>query len=205
MPGTSIKLIAGLGNPGAEYARTRHNAGFWFVDELMRRYGGAAGHAVLREERKHQAEMARVRIDAADVWLMKPLTYMNRSGGAVASVAQFYKIAPEEVLVAHDELDFAPGTVRLKQGGGHAGNNGVRDVIATLGEGFWRLRIGVGQPGVPREGIDYVLGRASAQDEQLIRETILEAADAVPVILAGGAQKAMNRLHARAPEAPDAD
>jgi PTH1 family peptidyl-tRNA hydrolase len=159
---------------------------------------------VLREERKHQAEMARVRIEAADVWLMKPLTFMNRSGGAVASVAQFYKIAPEEVLVAHDELDFAPGTVRLKQGGGHAGNNGVRDVIATLGEGFWRLRIGVGQPGGPREGIDYVLGRASAPDEQLIRETILEAADAVPVILADGAQKAMNRLHARAPDAPDA-
>lgn len=196
---TPLKLIVGLGNPGGDYARTRHNAGFWFVEELARRHAGA-----LRREPKHDAELARVRIGDAEVWLMKPLSYMNRSGTPVASVANFYKIPPEEILVAYDELDFAPGTVRLRQGGGSAGHNGIGDVIAHIGEACWRLRIGVGQPGLPREGADFVLGRAPAEEEQLIRASILEAADAVPVILTEGAQRAMNRLHARtAPTAND--
>src|SRR5438552_3669799 len=165
MSGTLLKLIVGLGNPGPEYVRTRHNAGFWFIDELARRYAGSApgtpAGGVLRTESKHQAELGRARIWATEVWLMKPLTFMNLSGAAVASVAHFYKIAAEEILIAYDELDYPPGTVRLRQGGGDAGHNGIRDVIAHIGEACWRLRIGVGKPEGKREGTGYVLGRAS--------------------------------------------
>ncbi len=188
----SLKLIAGLGNPGAEYARTRHNVGFWLVDELARRCGGA-----FRLEPRHQAELARVRIGAADLWLVKPMTYMNASGGAVGSVAHFYKIAPEEILVAYDELDFPPGKARLKHGGGTAGHNGVQDIVDRLGESFWRLRIGIGRPGAKGEGIDRVLSRPTAEEERLIRATIEAGADAIAVMLAQGAQFAMNRLHSR--------
>ncbi len=188
MAGTALKLIVGLGNPGAEYERTRHNVGFWFVEELARRHGGA-----FRYEARHQGEMARVRIGATDLWLLKPMTYMNRSGGPTQSVAQFYKAAVEEILVGYDELDFPPGAVRLKQGGGAAGHNGIKDLTAQVGANFWRFRIGIGKP--PREGIEHVLGRPSAADEKLIREAIAGAADALPVMLQDGAQKAMNRLH----------
>ncbi len=188
----SLKLIAGLGNPGAEYARTRHNVGFWLVDELARRCGGA-----FRLEPRHQAELARVRIGAADLWLVKPMTYMNASGGAVGSVAHFYKIAPEEILVAYDELDFPPGKARLKHGGGTAGHNGVQDIVDRLGESFWRLRIGIGRPGAKGEGIDRVLSRPTAEEERLIRATIEAGADAIAVMFAQGAQFAMNRLHSR--------
>ncbi len=200
MPGESLKLIAGLGNPGAEYARTRHNAGFWLVDELARRHGGT-----FRLEPRHQAELARIRIGPADLWLVKPMTYMNASGTAVGSVAHFYKVAPEEVLIAYDELDFPPGKVRLRQGGGTAGHNGVRDVVAHLGESFWRLRIGIGRPTAKGAGIDRVLSRPSAEEERLIEETIATAADVIPVMLEQGAQMAMNRLHTgEGPEAPGA-
>ncbi len=188
----SLKLIAGLGNPGAEYARTRHNVGFWLVDELARRHGGA-----FRLEPRHQAELARVRIGAAELWLVKPMTYMNASGGAVGSVAHFYKVAPEKILVAYDELDFPPGKARLKHGGGTAGHNGVQDIVDHLGESFWRLRIGIGRPDAKGEGIDRVLSRPTAEEERLIRATIEAGADAVPVMLAQGAQFAMNRLHSR--------
>ena len=200
MSGTQLKLIVGLGNPGDDYARTRHNAGFWFIDELARRYA-----AVLRRESRHDAELARARIGELEVWLMKPLSYMNLSGAPVASVARFYRIAAEETLIAYDELDFPPGVVRLRQGGGDAGHNGIRDVIAHLGEACWRLRIGVGHGGGRREGVGYVLGRAPHEEEQLIRATIAEAADAIPVILTEGAQKAMNRLHTSAAPGADAD
>ena len=135
MAGEPLRLIVGLGNPGTEYARTRHNAGFQFADELARRHG-----AVFRSEPRHRAELARARIGDAEVWLLKPMSYMNHSGDPVRSVASFYKVPVESILVAYDELDFAPGVVRLKQGGGAAGHNGMRDVIAQLGEGFWRLR-----------------------------------------------------------------
>jgi PTH1 family peptidyl-tRNA hydrolase len=191
MSGTPLKLIVGLGNPGDEYVRTRHNAGFWFVDELARRHGGS-----FRHEAKHQGELARVRIGAHEIWLFKPMTYMNRSGGPTRSLATFYKVPPEEILVAHDELDFAPGVVKLKQGGGAAGQNGVKDLIAQLGDTFWRFRIGVGKP--PATGIEHVLSRPSAADEKVIRESIADAADAVPVILEQGGQRAMNTLHTRA-------
>ena len=191
MAGVALKLIVGLGNPDAEYLRTRHNAGFWFVEELARKYG-----ARFRHEAKHQGDLARIRIGDADIWLLKPMTYMNRSGGPTRSVATFYKAPVEEILVAHDELDFPPGVVKLKQGGGAAGNNGIKDIIATMGPDFWRLRLGVGKP--PTTGIDHVLSRPTAAEEREIRECIAESIEAVPVILEQGGQRAMNRLHTRA-------
>ena len=199
MAGEPLKLIVGLGNPGTEYARTRHNAGFQFVDELARRHG-----AVFRSEPRHRAELARARIGDGELWLLKPMNYMNRSGDPVRSVASFYKVPLAAVLVAYDELDFPAGVVRLRQGGGAAGHNGMRDVIAQMGDEFWRLRIGIGHPGDRSQVLDYVLGRPQAAEAQLIHEAIDAAVDAVPVLLAEGAQIAMNRLHSRdpAPAAP---
>jgi len=191
MAGVPLKLIVGLGNPGYEYARTRHNAGFWFVEELARKHGGT-----FRHEAKHQGALARIRIGDADIWLLKPMTYMNCSGGPTRSVATFYKAPVEQILVAHDELDFPAGVVKLKQGGGAAGNNGIKDIIATMGPDFWRLRLGVGKP--PATGIDHVLSRPTAAEEREIRECIAESIEAVPVILEQGGQKAMSRLHTRA-------
>jgi PTH1 family peptidyl-tRNA hydrolase len=193
--GTTLKLIVGLGNPGEKYARTRHNAGFWFVDELARRHGG-----VFRAESKHLGEVARIRMTAdggatPELWLLKPTTYMNRSGGSIASLANFYKVSPGEVLVAHDELDLPVGTTRLKLGGGHGGHNGLRDTIAAIGADFWRLRVGIAHPGHKDLVLDYVLQPASAADERAIQGSLERAADALPVMLGQGAEKAMNRLH----------
>jgi PTH1 family peptidyl-tRNA hydrolase len=192
MSGVPLKLVAGLGNPGPEYARTRHNAGFHLVDELARRHG-----ASFRSEARHQGEVAKLSIDGNELWLLKPMTYMNRSGGPVRSLAAFYKIPPESILVAYDELDFAPGVVRLKEGGGAAGHNGIRDVIAHMSDAFWRLRIGIGHPGDRSVVLDYVLGQPSAEDARLIDEAISAAVDVIPTIMAEGGQKAMNRLHTR--------
>jgi peptidyl-tRNA hydrolase, PTH1 family len=194
MAGEPLKLIVGLGNPGTEYARTRHNAGFQFLDELAARHG-----AVFRSEPRHRAEVARARIGDAELWLLKPMSYMNRSGDPVRSVASFYKVPLESILVAYDELDFPAGVVRLKLGGGAAGHNGLRDVIAHMGDGFWRLRIGIGHPADRTQVLDYVLGRPDTADAVLIHEALAAAADAVPVLLAEGAQIAMNRLHSRDP------
>jgi peptidyl-tRNA hydrolase, PTH1 family len=198
MSGEALKLIVGLGNPGTEYARTRHNAGFQFVDELAARHG-----ASFRSEPRHRGELARARIGAADLWLLKPMNYMNHSGDAAQSVASFYKVPLESILVAYDELDFPAGVVRLRQGGGAAGHNGLRDVIAQLGDEFWRLRIGIGHPGERSQVLDYVLGRPPAEEAQLIRAAIEAAADAVPVLLTEGAQIAMNLLHSRGPPAAE--
>jgi PTH1 family peptidyl-tRNA hydrolase len=192
MPGVPLKLIAGLGNPGPEYARSRHNAGFRLVDELAHRHGTA-----FRHEGRYQAEVAKLSLDGNELWLLKPMTYMNNSGGPVRSLAAFYKIPPGSVLVAYDELDFAPGVVRLKEGGGAAGHNGIRDVIAQMGDAFWRLRIGIGHPGDRSAVLDYVLGRPSAEDARLIDEAISAAVDVLPAILTEGGQRAMNRLHNR--------
>jgi peptidyl-tRNA hydrolase, PTH1 family len=192
MAGLPLTLIVGLGNPGPTYSRTRHNAGFELVDELARRVG-----ANLRHEGRHQGELGRANIAGTDLWLLKPMTYMNLSGQSVRSVAGFYRIAPQSILVAHDELDFAPGVVRLKAGGGAGGHNGLRDLIEQLGDEFWRLRIGIGRPGDRDAVLDYVLGRPPASEAELIHEAVLAAADAVPVMLTEGAQKAMNRLHTR--------
>lgn len=192
MASSDLKLIVGLGNPGAEYARTRHNAGFWLVDELARRHGGN-----FRNESRHQGEVARVKIAGREIWLLKPTTFMNRSGGAVQSLSGFYKIAPGEMLVAHDEIDLPVAALRLKEGGGHGGHNGLRDIIVTLGDAFWRLRIGVGHPGSKPEVVDYVLRRAPAEEDALLQQAVIAGADIIPVVIEQGAQKAMNRLHTK--------
>jgi peptidyl-tRNA hydrolase, PTH1 family len=194
MAGEPLKLIVGLGNPGTEYARTRHNAGFQFIDELAARHD-----ALFRSEPRHRAELARARIAGSELWLLKPMSYMNHSGDPVRSVASFYKVPLESILVAYDELDFPAGVVRLRQGGGAAGHNGLRDVIAQLGDAFWRLRIGIGHPGDRTQVLDYVLGRPSPADAQLLRAALQAGADAVPVLLTDGAQIAMHRLHSRDP------
>jgi PTH1 family peptidyl-tRNA hydrolase len=201
---TNIRLVVGLGNPGDRYARTRHNAGWWFVEALARRHGG-----MFRAEPKLQSEMARVRVPAArgeavELWLQKPTTFMNRSGAAVAAASNFYKIAPAEVLVVHDELDLPAGVARLKQGGGHGGHNGLRDTSAAIGADYWRLRLGIGHPGHKDQVLDYVLQRAGADDERAIGRAVDEALDALPVLLAEGAGKAMNQLHTRTAPAADA-
>lgn len=192
MAGVPLKLIAGLGNPGPEYARTRHNAGFFFVDELARRLGG-----VFRSEPRHHGDLAKVRVAGTEVWLLKPMSFMNHSGGPTQSVAAFYKIPVESVLVAYDELDFPAGVIKLKQGGGAAGHNGMRDIMAHLGDQFWRLRIGIGHPGDRAAVLNYVLGRPSAEDSRLIDDAISAGLEILPLLLSDGGPKAMNRLHTR--------
>jgi len=193
MAGLPLRIIVGLGNPGPEHQVTRHNVGFWFVDLLARRHGGE-----FRDYRKYSGETARVTIDGQELILLKPTTYMNRSGLSVRQISDFYKIVPDDILVAHDELDLPVGSVRLKNGGGHGGHNGLRDTIAHVGENFWRLRLGIGHPGNKAEVIDYVLTRAPRVEEDLILEAVNTAADSVPLILEQGAERAMTKLHSRA-------
>ena len=188
----AIALIVGLGNPGPKYDQTRHNAGFWFVEEVARRHGG-----VFRTEAKFAGEVCRVAIDGREVWLLKPTTYMNRSGQSVKLLAGFYKIPVEQILVAHDEIDLPPGTARLKRGGGHGGHNGLRDIMAQMGQSFLRLRLGVGHPGQKDQVVDYVLERPSRDDEALIRRDIDDAVDVLAPVVAGEFEKAMNQLHSR--------
>jgi peptidyl-tRNA hydrolase, PTH1 family len=190
MSAIPLKLIVGLGNPGAEYARTRHNAGFWFVEELAR---GAS----FKRESRQQCELAKVRVGEVELWLAKPTTYMNKSGAAVQSLAAFYRIAPAEILVVHDEIDLAPGDVRLKLGGGHGGHNGVRDVIATIGADFWRLRIGVGHPGSKDQVIDAVLDRPTGAEQRQIEGAMQRAHEVMSQLAAGDGQKAMLQLHTK--------
>ena len=198
MSALPLKLIVGLGNPGSEYARTRHNAGFWLLDDLARKVG-----ATFRKESRYHAELARARIGGDEVWLLKPMSFMNNSGGPVHSVAAFYKIPAESILVAYDELDFPAGVVRLKQGGGAGGHNGMRDVIAQMGADFWRLRIGIGHPGDKSQVLNYVLGRPQPQDERLILDCVQSAIEVIPLLLTEGAAKAMNRLHTQTTPATD--
>jgi len=190
-----IQLIVGLGNPGEEYARTRHNAGFWLLDVLAARHGGR-----FRMERKFNAEVAMLSIASTDVRLLKPATFMNRSGQPIQAAATYLKIPPECILVAHDDLDLPPGVARLKHGGGAGGHNGLRDAIAHLGPAFWRLRLGIGHPGNRAEVIDYVLNRASREEEALIRGAVEDAAEVIPVLLGSGDQPAMLRLHSQGAE-----
>jgi PTH1 family peptidyl-tRNA hydrolase len=193
MAGLALRLIVGLGNPGPEHLNTRHNAGFWFVDLLAKRHGGE-----FRDYRKYSGETARVTIAEHEVLLLKPTTYMNRSGLSVRQVSDFYKLAPDEILVAHDELDIPVGTLRLKHAGGHGGHNGLRDTIAHIGENFWRLRVGIGHPGNKADVIDYVLTRAPRAEEDLIYQAVDTAADCMPLLLEQGAERAMTKLHSRA-------
>ena len=193
MAGLPLRIIVGLGNPGPEHLVTRHNAGFWFVDLLARRHGGE-----FRDYRKYSGETARITVSEQEITLLKPTTYMNRSGLSVRQLSEFYKIAPEEILVAHDELDLPVGGVRLKQGGGHGGHNGLRDAMAHIGENFWRMRLGIGHPGNKADVIDYVLTRAPRAEEDLILEAVGTGADSLPLLLEQGAERAMTRLHSRA-------
>lgn len=188
----ALRVVAGLGNPGADYARTRHNAGFWFVDELARRHGGS-----FRIEPRFQAELARVRIGAHELWLAKPVDYMNNSGRVLAAVAGFYKVPPGELLVVHDELDLPPGTLRLKQGGGSGGHNGLKDLISRFGDAFWRLRVGIGHPGSRELVTPFVLNRATADEQAMLDDAVRDAADALPKLLEHGAEKTMQALHTR--------
>jgi peptidyl-tRNA hydrolase, PTH1 family len=193
MAGLPLRIIVGLGNPGPEHLVTRHNAGFWFVDLLARRHGGE-----FRDYRKYSGETARISIGGQEIILLKPTTYMNRSGLSIRQLSEFFKIPPEAILVAHDELDLPVGSVRLKQGGGHGGHNGLRDTIAHIGETFWRLRLGIGHPGNKADVIDYVLTRAPRGEEDLILDAVGTAADCIPLLLEQGAERAMTRLHSRA-------
>jgi len=192
MAGLPIRLVVGLGNPGPEYAATRHNAGFWFVDELARRHDGR-----LKPERRYGGDAGRITVAGCDLWLLKPMSYMNRSGTPIRALCEYLQVPANEVLVAHDELDLPPGTVRLKRGGGAGGHNGLKDTITHLGEDFWRLRFGIGRPEHRDEVIGYVLRRAGAADEEQILASIGAAADEFPHLLAEGAGRVMNRLHSR--------
>lgn len=186
-----LRLLVGLGNPGADYLRTRHNAGFWFIDALADKLGARFGV----ESRLH-AQTAKVSLDGQSVLLLKPTTFMNKSGIAVVSALRYYKIEPDEMLVAHDELDLPPGTARLKFDGGHGGQNGLRDIMAHLGDGkFHRLRVGIGHPGHKDKVTGWVLGRAGARDEDAIMASIGAAFDVLPLALSGDFSEAMKRLH----------
>jgi PTH1 family peptidyl-tRNA hydrolase len=188
-----IKLIVGLGNPGPKYSETRHNAGFWFVEDLASQY-----RSRFLPEKKFHGEVARINLEGKDVWLLKPETYMNRSGLSVVSLAAFYKIAAENILVAHDEIDLKAGTARLKSGGGHGGHNGLRDIISHLGtKDFQRLRIGVDHPGSKDLVVDYVLKRPDSKDRQAIEDSINDALRVMPKIAAGEWEKAMHLLHTK--------
>jgi PTH1 family peptidyl-tRNA hydrolase len=190
---TYLTAIAGLGNPEERHARTLHNAGFWFVDELARR-----ANAQFRYEKRFDADVCRIDLSGSEIWLIKPQSYMNLSGGPLRGVLDYYRLAVSDLLVAHDEIDLEPGTVRLKQGGGHGGHNGLRDVIKHTGSDFMRLRIGVGHPGHKDLVTDYVLKRASADVERAMLQNIDEAADVMPILVEEGIGKAMTRLHTEA-------
>ena len=185
-----IQLIVGLGNPGSKYDRTRHNAGFWLVDELAKRESEN-----FRSESRFSGEISKIHLSGRPVWLLKPTTFMNRSGLAVHQMASFYKISVNHILVVHDELDLPPGTIRLKHSGGHGGHNGLRDIHAQMGKDYWRLRVGIGHPGDRNKVMDYVLSRPGKSDETEILSSIDRALEVIDMIAAGDTQKAMNQLH----------
>ena len=190
-----LRLLVGLGNPGPEHARTRHNAGFWFMDALAKSSGARFGL-----DSKLFGETARADIAGQSVWLLKPATFMNLSGKSIAAALRFWKIEPEQMLVAHDELDLPPGTARLKFDGGHGGQNGLRDAMRLLGHGgFHRLRLGIGHPGHKDRATPWVLGRPGAADEALILRAIDAALDALPLAVQGNLPDAMTRLHTPRP------
>ena len=196
----AIKLIVGLGNVGAQYERTRHNAGFWLVDAIARKAG-----ATFSSERKFHGDVARLRDHGHELWLLKPGTYMNRSGQAVVALALYYRILPTQILVAHDEVDLPPGAVKLKRGGGTAGHNGLKDIQAKLSTpDFWRLRIGIGHPralALTQEVADFVLHPPSRDHEAAIDDSIVRALEIVPQLIEGQFERAMMKLHA-APKLP---
>jgi PTH1 family peptidyl-tRNA hydrolase len=190
-----IRMLVGLGNPGTEYEGTRHNAGFWWVDEAARVLG-----ARLVQDRAYHGLVARVNRPDGPVWLIKPQTYMNLSGKSVAPLARFFKIEPSQILVVHDELDLPPGQMKIKQGGGVAGHNGLKDILAQLGSAdFWRLRIGIGHPGDRSEVANWVLRKPAPEQRDAIVKCIAQSIDALPLLLDGPMERATMKIHAKPP------
>ena len=188
---TAVRLIVGLGNPGAEYQDTRHNAGFWFVDRLAQ-----SASATFRHESRFHGEVTRVVLQGQDLWLLKPSTYMNDSGRAVAAMAHFYRVVPEQILVVHDELDLPPGGIKLKKGGGAAGHNGLKDLLLALDSpDFWRLRVGIGHPGQRHEVVDYVLHRPAKAEQEAIDAALARALNILPQLVQGQTEAALMTLH----------
>lgn len=193
-----IKLFVGLGNPGPEYEHTRHNAGFWWVDAIAREL-----KVTLLPDKSYHGLVARTSVHGQTVWLLEPQTFMNLSGRSVAALARFFKIQPQEILVAHDELDITPGQVKLKLGGSHAGHNGLRDIHAQLGCGdYWRLRLGIGHPGVKSEVVNWVLKKPSPDQRAAIDECIARSIRALPALIAGEMEKATLLVHTSKPPRP---
>jgi PTH1 family peptidyl-tRNA hydrolase len=195
----TIRLLVGLGNPGPEYDGTRHNAGFWWIDAVAARL-----RASLLPERSYHGLVARVNLPGREpLWLLEPMTFMNLSGKSVGALARFFKIAPAEILVAHDELDLQPGQVKLKFGGSAAGHNGLKDIHAQLGTpDFWRLRLGIGHPGVKAEVVNYVLRKPSREHREAIDEAIDRSLESLESMLAGEMERAMMKVHATKPPRP---
>ena len=185
-----LDIIVGLGNPESRYERTLHNAGFWFVDEIARRFNGQ-----FRYEKRFDADICKISISGDDVWLAKPQSYMNLSGKPMRALLDYYRLDVDSALVAHDEIDLSPGTVRLKHGGGHGGHNGLRDVIKHCGREFIRLRIGVGHPGHKDQVTSYVLKKASSDVEAAMIGNVDEAADVILLLAEDGLEAAMKKLH----------
>ena len=187
----AIRLIVGLGNPGAEYATTRHNAGFWWLDDIACRV-----NVPFRLENKFHGLAAKVSLFGQEIWLLKPQTYMNLSGRAVIALAKFYKILPEDILIVHDELDLPPGTAKLKYGGGHGGHNGLKDITAHLStSNFWRLRLGIGHPGDKSQVARFVLAPPLRAERELIDVASHQALEVLPELINGQFEQAMHRLH----------
>lgn len=193
-----FKLLVGLGNPGPEYEDTRHNAGFWWLEAVAREL-----KINLNPERSYFGVAGRGSFEGRPIWLLEPMTFMNRSGQSVAALARFFKIAPEEILVAHDELDLDPGELKLKKGGGHAGHNGLRDIHAQLGSSnYWRLRIGIGHPGVKSEVANWVLKKPAPDQRDALEQSIERAVRALPDLLADRMDKATAAIHTSKPPRP---
>lgn len=190
---SGIQLIVGLGNPGAQYETTRHNAGFWWVEQIASEYG-----IRFTSEAKFFGSAGRLKAPGHEAWLLKPATFMNGSGRAVAALANFYKIPPSAILVVHDELDLEPGTVRLKQGGGHGGHNGLKDIVSALGTPeFWRLRLGIGHPGERNEVVNFVLHPPTREESLLITDAMHSATAVLALLLTGQFEAAMLKLHTK--------
>jgi PTH1 family peptidyl-tRNA hydrolase len=189
---THTSIIAGLGNPEERYARTLHNAGFWIVDEVARR-----NNASFKYEKRFDAQVCKVSVAGNEIWLIKPQSYMNLSGGPIRAMLDYYRLPVEQLLVAHDEIDLPPGTARLKKGGGHGGHNGLRDIIRHCDKEFMRLRIGVGHPGEKDQVTGYVLKKASSDVEAVLQRSVDAAVDIIPVLVERGLEEATKALHTK--------
>jgi PTH1 family peptidyl-tRNA hydrolase len=188
-----IQLIVGLGNPGTEYENTRHNAGFWWIDEICRTHG-----VTLSSEAKFFGRVGRLKLGARETWLLQPTTFMNASGRAIAALARFYRIAPHSILVVHDELDLLPGSIKLKRGGGNGGHNGLKDISAQLGTAdYWRLRLGIGHPGEKSAVVNFVLNPPMKDEAPLIEDMIEQSVKLLPTLLEGRFEAAMLKLHTK--------